>query len=78
MTQTTLFFGAETAKGTVDDMNQDKFTYNGKTYIANSEGYVGCSGCALFNENCAVIQRPPCIAPKRDDGKTVNFHEVKK
>jgi hypothetical protein len=58
-------------------MNQNQFTHNGKTYIANSDGYAGCSGCALFSENCAVIPRPPCNSNKRSDGKNINF-EVKK
>jgi hypothetical protein len=59
-------------------MNENSFSYNGKTYIANSDGYVGCGQCALFNEDCAAIQRPSCLSTKREDGKTVNFHEVKK
>ena len=62
-------------------MNENEFTYKGKTYKAIATRNEGdCMGCHLFyglSINCTELFkkgiRPSCCPDKRQDGKEVIF-----
>ena len=62
-------------------MNENEFTYKGKTYKAVTTHYEDeCRGCHLFYDlsiDCTELFkkgiRPPCCPDKRQDGKEVIF-----
>lgn len=61
-------------------MNENEFSYRGKTYIAvEDEADYTCRGCALARMNCyklmGIGKIPPCRSAYRLDGNNVVFVE---
>lgn len=57
-------------------MNENEFSYGGKTYVAVEEG-ISCKCCAFWEGKCGALQWhgkiPPCSAPDRKDERDVCF-----
>lgn len=57
-------------------MNENEFSYGGKTYVAVEEG-IPCKRCAFWGGKCGALQWhgkiPPCSAPDRKDERDVCF-----
>jgi len=57
-------------------MNENEFEYEGQRYLAvECDDERTCVKCDLLNIPC--VAHPPCTAGLRQDGRNVNFEEVK-
>lgn len=68
-----------------NQINENKFTLKGVTYIAEenwNDTRSGCDGCAFeYNTDCAWNDTngiPPCNSAYRKDGRSVIFVKVRK
>ena len=74
-----------TEKSKIENINESKFEYNGKIYIAkkiNLKTKNTCAKCAFFNKECVNLLNdnkiPPCCDDERKDHHDVFFVEESK